>query len=287
MKKIKIGKNMKEVRIMRGLTQENLGEKVHLSTNYIGLIERNVDTPSLSAIIDIANELGVSLDYLVGTHIKKKKNYQECRKYENQIIEKVKCLNKMQLLYVLDTIELSVPGTHNVLNALACIALCDFYGISKDSIKSALSKFTGAHRRFEFKGIVNGARVFDDYGHHPTEIVATANSLKNKKYNESWVVFQPHTYSRTKNLLDDFANALTNFDHVIVLDIYAARESNVFNISSQDLVDKINLLGKHALYISDFENCVSYVKENVKENDIILTLGAGTVTEIGPMLLEI
>ena len=97
MKKIKIGKNMKEVRIMRGLTQENLGEKVHLSTNYIGLIERNVD---------IANELGVSLDYLVGTHIKKKKNYQECRKYENQIIEKVKCLNKMQLLYVLDTIEL-------------------------------------------------------------------------------------------------------------------------------------------------------------------------------------
>jgi len=134
-----------------------------------------------------------------------------------------------------------------------------------------LIKFTGAHRRFEFKGIVNGARVFDDYGHHPTEIVATANSLKNKKYNESWVVFQPHTYSRTKNLLDDFA----------------ARESNVFNISSQDLVDKINLLGKHALYISDFENCVSYVKENVKENDIILTLGAGTVTEIGPMLLEI
>ena len=186
-----------------------------------------------------------------------------------------------------ENISLSVPGKHNVLNALACIALCDFYGIGKDSIKSALSKFTGAHRRFEFKGIVNGARVFDDYGHHPTEIVATANSLKNKKYNESWVVFQPHTYSRTKNLLDDFANALTNFDHVIVLDIYAARESNVFNISSQDLVDKINLLGKHALYISDFENCVSYVKENVKENDIILTLGAGTVTEIGPMLLEI
>ena len=186
-----------------------------------------------------------------------------------------------------ENISLCVPGRHNVLNALACIALCDFYGISKDSIKSALSKFTGAHRRFEFKGIVNGARVFDDYGHHPTEIVATANSLKNKKYNESWVVFQPHTYSRTKNLLDDFANALTNFDHVIVLDIYAARESNVFNISSQDLVDKINLLGKHALYISDFENCVSYVKENVKENDIILTLGAGTVTEIGPMLLEI
>ena len=91
---------MKEVRIMRGLTQENLGEKVHLSTNYIGLIERNVDTPSLSAIIDIANELGVSLDYLVGTHIKKKKNYQECRKYENQIIEIDEALESRELIKV-------------------------------------------------------------------------------------------------------------------------------------------------------------------------------------------
>ena len=184
------------------------------------------------------------------------------------------------------TITLSVPGKHNVLNTLACISLCDSYGIEKQYIKTALAKFTGAHRRFEFKGKINGARIYDDYGHHPTEIIATANSLSNKKYNESWVVFQPHTYSRTKNLLDDFANALTNFDHIIVLDIYAAREINTFNISSQDLVTKINTLGKHATYIPDFENCVSYLKQNVKENDIILTLGAGTVTEIGPMLLK-
>ena len=185
-----------------------------------------------------------------------------------------------------EKITLHVPGKHNVLNALACIALCDFYGLEKHDIKNALVKFTGAHRRFEFKGKINGARIFDDYGHHPTEITATANSLMNKKYNESWVVFQPHTYSRTKNLLDDFANALTNFDHIIILDIYAAREINTFNISSQDLADKINLLGKHAMYIPEFKDCVTFLKENVKENDIILTLGAGTVTEIGPMLLE-
>lgn len=185
-----------------------------------------------------------------------------------------------------EKITLHVPGKHNVLNALACIALCDFYGLEKHDIKNALAKFTGAHRRFEFKGKINGARIFDDYGHHPTEITATANSLMNKKYNESWVVFQPHTYSRTKNLLDDFANALTNFDHIIILDIYAAREINTFNISSQDLADKINLLGKHAMYIPEFKDCVTFLKENVKENDIILTLGAGTVTEIGPMLLE-
>ena len=185
-----------------------------------------------------------------------------------------------------DRIKLNVPGTHNVLNCLACIALCNEYGIKKEDIKSALLKFTGAHRRFEFKGKVNGASIYDDYGHHPTEIVATAKSLMNKKYNESWVVFQPHTYSRTKNLLDDFAKALLNFDNIIILDIYAAREKNTYNISSKDLADKIISLGKEAKYIPDFYECVSYIKENVKENDIIMTLGAGTVTQIGPMLLN-
>ena len=108
----------------------------------------------------------------------------------------------------------------------------------------------------------------------------------NKKYNESWVVFQPHTYSRTKLLLEDFAKALLNFDHIIVLDIYAAREKNTYNITSKDLVDKIKSLGKYALYIPDFNACVEYVKENIKQDDIVLTLGAGTVTEIGPMLVK-
>ena len=187
----------------------------------------------------------------------------------------------------LDTFELSVPGLHNVSNALACISICMKYNISKDVIKSSLLKFTGAHRRFEFKGKINNSvRVYDDYGHHPTEIVATAKSLMNKKYHKSWVIFQPHTYSRTKNLLDDFANALLNFDNVIVLDIYAAREVNTYDISSKDLVDKLVSLGKNALYIPNFEYCTKYVKEHVDDNDIVLTLGAGTVTNIGPMLVE-
>ena len=183
-------------------------------------------------------------------------------------------------------IHLSVPGMHNVLNSLACIALCDYYGIKLESIQNALLKFTGAVRRFEYKGTVNGATIFDDYGHHPTEIIATAKALMNKKYNKSWVVFQPHTYSRTKNLLDDFAKALLNFDNIIILDIYAAREKNTFGISSKDLADKIGSLGKTAHYIPDFTECVNYLKEHVEENDIIITQGAGTVTEIGPMLLE-
>lgn len=186
-----------------------------------------------------------------------------------------------------DTIKLSVPGTHNVLNALATIALCTKYEISISDIKIALSKFTGAHRRFEYKGKINEkASVYDDYGHHPTEIKATYNSLMNKKYNESWVVFQPHTYSRTKNLLDDFAKALIDFDHIVVLDIYAAREKNTFGITSKDLVDKIISYGKEAKYIPDFNDCVSYIKNNVNKNDIVMTLGAGTVTQIGPMLVN-
>ena len=182
--------------------------------------------------------------------------------------------------------KLSIPGKHNVLNALSCIALCDAYGISVEHIKTACQKFTGADRRFQFKGILNGARVYDDYGHHPTEVVATAKALTNKKYNESWVVFQPHTYSRTFNHLDDFAHSLLSFDNIIVTDIYAARETNTYNISSKDLTDAIIKLGKDAKYIASLEDCASYLKQNVKENDIVLTLGAGTVTNIGPMIIE-
>lgn len=182
--------------------------------------------------------------------------------------------------------KLSIPGKHNVLNALSCIALCDAYGIEKVHMQTALKKFTGADRRFEFKGIVNGARVYDDYGHHPTEVAATAKALNNKKYNKSWVVFQPHTYSRTFNLLDDFAKALLSFDNIIVTDIYAAREINTYNISSKDLVDSIIKLGKDAKYISSLEDCATYLKQNVNKDDIVLTLGAGTVTNIGPMIVE-
>ena len=185
------------------------------------------------------------------------------------------------------TIELSVAGRHNIYNALACITVCDYYNISKNIIVTSLKEFKGASRRLEFKGsLPNNINIFDDYAHHPTEINATASAIKNKTYNETWVIFQPHTYSRTKNLLNEFANAIINFDNIIVLDIYAAREKNTFNISSEDLVNKIQALGKTAKYIPDFDEVIKYVKSNVKKDDIILTLGAGTVTNIGPMLLK-
>lgn len=187
-----------------------------------------------------------------------------------------------------ESFELSVAGKHNILNALACISTSDYYGISTEILKTSLNSFTGAERRLEYKGTLKGKNVpiFDDYAHHPTEIKATANSIKNKKYNESWVIFQPHTYSRTKLLLNDFADALSNFDNVVLLDIYAAREKNTLEISSADLATKMNELGKNALYIPDFEKAINYVKENINDNDIIITLGAGTVTNIGPMMLK-
>lgn len=181
--------------------------------------------------------------------------------------------------------ELSVAGKHNILNALACICVCDSYNIDKNIIFDSLKEFTGAERRLEFKGSFNNISVFDDYAHHPTEIIATSNAIKNKTYNESWVVFQPHTYSRTQAHLEDFAKSLLDFDHIILVDIYAAREKNTIGITSQDLANKIKEFGKDVKYISDFTEVANFIKQNAVPNDLVLTLGAGTVTQIGPMIV--
>ena len=171
---------------------------------------------------------------------------------------------------------------HNIYNALACIATCSNYGIDKYTIKTALKKFTGANRRVELVGSYNNIYV---YAHHPSEIIATSKALQNKSYRQSWVVFQPHTYSRTKELLEDFAKALLDFNNIIITDIYAAREHNIYNISSKDLVDKINSLGKKAIYIENFNDIAQYIKERACPNDIILTMGAGTVAEVSKKIL--
>ena len=187
---------------------------------------------------------------------------------------------------LLGEIELSVPGKHQVLNSLAAIAVCINYGIGFEHIKSGLKSFTGASRRMEFKGKFNNISVYDDYAHHPTEIKAIANAVKNKTYNESWVIFQPHTYTRTQELLKDFAKVLAEFDHIILTDIYAAREINTIGITSEDLKNEILSYNKNCKYISSFEEIVKYIKEHAKPDDIVITLGAGTVTNIGPMIVE-
>ena len=184
------------------------------------------------------------------------------------------------------TIKLQVTGVHNVMNSLCCIALCSAYGIDIDTIAKALLKFNGASRRLEYKGLFKEAKVYDDYGHHPTEIMATVKGLKNKKFNESWVVFEAHTFSRLVEHLKEFAKALVNFDHIIIMDIYPAREVNTFNIHEEDLIDELKKLNKDSIHISDYNEIVKYLENKVKKDDIILTLGAGNVTKIATLLVE-
>ena len=133
-----------------------------------------------------------------------------------------------------EQIHLNIGGTHNVTNSLAAIAVADILGIGHDAVLQGLAHFGGAHRRFERKGTLGNVTVIDDYAHHPTEIKATLTTAIHTPHNELWVVFQPHTYTRTKALLNEFAEALKGFDHVILVDIYAAREPDTGLVSSKD-----------------------------------------------------
>lgn len=181
---------------------------------------------------------------------------------------------------------LSVPGMHNIYNSLACIAVCDLYKLNLKDVISSLKDFCGAKRRFEKKGILNGVEVYDDYAHHPSEIKATLLAAKSKNMKKVWCVFQPHTYSRTKALLSEFAEAFYNADKVIITDIYAAREKDNGEINSQDLVNEIKKTSNNAIYIKDFSDIETYLKDNLKAGDMLLTIGAGNVYKIGEELVE-
>lgn len=185
-----------------------------------------------------------------------------------------------------DTYALSVHGTHNILNALATIATSDLYNISKEFIKEGLQNFIGANRRFEHIGDYKGIPVFDDYAHHPTEIKTTLASSKEIPHRKTWAIFEPHTYSRTKTHLNEFASVLKEFDYVILTDIYAARETNTYNISSLDLLDKIKLENDNCIYLNSYEKIIAYIKENIQNGDIIITIGAGTINQVGYKLIE-
>lgn len=183
-------------------------------------------------------------------------------------------------------IKLSVAGFHNVLNSLAVFALSDFHGLKKEDIIKGLAAFKGTERRFEFKGMLKGAKIIDDYAHHPTEILATLNSARANKINKLTCVFQPHTYSRTKSLLNEFAECFDQADNIIVLDIYAARENNPGDIHSKDLVAKLEERGKKAVYVDSFESAKDFILSTLEENDMLITIGAGTVYLLGNELLS-
>lgn len=183
-------------------------------------------------------------------------------------------------------IKLNVPGMHNVSNALAAITACSTLGCGEEHIRLGLEKFFGTHRRFELKGIVDDIKVIDDYAHHPSEVKATLLAARNAEHNKIWCVFQPHTYTRTKCLLDEFSTAFADADYVLVSDIYAAREKDTGDINSGILCDRISSAGKNAMYIKGFDSISDYLVEHARSGDIVLTMGAGDIYKVGEMFLD-
>ncbi len=190
---------------------------------------------------------------------------------------------------VLSRVQLSVPGEHNILNSMAAFACCHSLGIDAGIIAETLNKYHGTQRRFDIIGTTaNGIKVVDDYAHHPTEIKATLSACQNVPHNRLWVLFQPHTYTRTLALFDEFAEAFEKTDELILTEIYAAREKNIYKISSAQLVEKIKETypDKHVRFIEKFEEIAEYVKANAGAGDLVLTMGAGDIYKVGDLILE-
>lgn len=181
---------------------------------------------------------------------------------------------------------LNVTGLHNIYNSIAALATAHIAGVDMNEAIEKLSQYSGTHRRLEQKGFFRGIRVIDDYAHHPTEIKAALKAVKNLNMKKVWCIFQPHTYTRTKSLLEDFSKAFSDADKVIIIDIYAAREKDTGEIHSKDLVEKLQNNGVDAIYFKDFSDIEAFLRENATEGDLILTMGAGDVYLIGESLIK-
>lgn len=186
----------------------------------------------------------------------------------------------------LSHIKLNVPGEHNVLNTLASIAVCEILGIDVNIASKGIETFKGTHRRFEKKGMINGSTVIDDYAHHPTEIIATLKAAKAFPHNKIRCIFQPHTFSRTRTLWNEFKEAFDDADELILTHIYPAREVFDGVTKPENLAKEIADRGNNVKYIEEFFDIVKYIKETAEENDIIFTMGAGDVTVLGSQIVE-
>jgi UDP-N-acetylmuramate--alanine ligase len=185
--------------------------------------------------------------------------------------------------------ELSVPGEHNILNSLAAFACGHTLGVSPESMKKTLKAFRGTQRRFDVQGRTDkGVVIVDDYAHHPTEIRATLRAARNMPMKNLWCLFQPHTYTRTMALFDEFSESFEDADRLIMAEIYAAREKNIYKISSKTIVDKIKEKDpeRFAYYFETFEEIADFVYQNAQEGDYIITMGAGDIYKVGEMILE-
>ncbi len=183
--------------------------------------------------------------------------------------------------------SLTIPGLHNICNAMAAICVADLYMLPKKAISDALVSFKGADRRFEYKGTIGGVTIIDDYSHHPSEITSALTAAKSIPHNTLWCIFQPHTYTRTKSFMKDFAKALALADKVILADIYAARETDNLGISSRTLQAEIQALDKECYYFPTFDEIENFILKNCINNDMLITMGAGDVHIIGEKVLGI
>lgn len=179
-------------------------------------------------------------------------------------------------------VSLSIPGKHNIYNALAAFVAADLMGVDVDQIAKSLKAFTGVHRRFEMLGEFGGVTVADDFAHHPTEITATLTAAKEMGFSRVWAVFQPHTFSRTYLLFNDFVKALSIADRVVLSEILAVRETNIYNIYAKDLAAKI----PGCVWFKTFEEISDYMVKNGESGDLILTLGGGDVYKCANMIVD-
>ena len=188
----------------------------------------------------------------------------------------------------LGRVKLSMPGEHNILNAVGAFACCHQLGVDPQVIIDTLDKFKGTQRRFDIQGTTkDGVKVVDDYAHHPTEIKATLSAARNIPHNKLWCLFQPHTYTRTLALFNEFADSFEECDVLVLAKIYAAREKDIYKVSSKGLAEEI--MKKHpekeVHYMDTLEEIADYVKQHAEPNDLVITMGAGDIYKVGGMIL--
>lgn len=182
-------------------------------------------------------------------------------------------------------VNLNIMGVHNIYNTLASIVASHLLGLDMEFIIESMESYHGTHRRLEYKGSIGNIKVMDDYAHHPTEIRATLKALKQAK-SKVWCIFQPHTYTRTRILMDDFSNAFYDADKVVITDIFAARELDQGQVHARDLAKKLEANGVDVTYIKEFEDIEKYLLDNISDNDLVVTMGAGDIYLVGEDILE-
>lgn len=208
--------------------------------------------------------------------------YAENLSYDNMSCAHFTAIHHGNALF---DVQLKVPGRHMVSNALAAIAASHAMKLDTDAVARGLSAYSGVDRRFQYKGCVDGVTIVDDYAHHPTEIRATLAAAANYPHERLVLVFQPHTYSRTHAFLQDFADVLAAADIIVLADIYAAREQNTYGVSSKDIAALLQAKGKEAYYFPSFEEIEKFLLKKCMNGDLLITMGAGNVVEIGEALL--